>query len=139
MDAVVEILKGLDYSPLYVSLKTGIVATIFSFFLGLFAARRVIKAGPKVKAIADGILTLPMVLPPTAAGILPASSVQQKTSVWYPAVRTIWHQSCTDLGWLYHSSDRDRISADVQKCKSGIRTDRCESDPCGKNTWYAGI
>ena len=68
MDAVVEILKGLDYSPLYVSLKTGIVATIFSFFLGLFAARRVIKAGPKVKAIAEGILTLPMVLPPTAAG-----------------------------------------------------------------------
>ena len=137
MDAVVEILKGLDYSPLYVSLKTGIVATIFSFFLGLFAARRVIKAGPKVKARWD---------PDTADGtaadgsrILPASSVQQKTSVWYPAVRTIWHQSCTDLGWLYHSSDRDRISADVQKCKSGIRTDRCESDPCGKNTWYAGI
>ena len=68
MDAVIEILKGLDYSPLYVSLKTGIVATIFSFFLGLFAARKVIKAGPKVKAIADGILTLPMVLPPTVAG-----------------------------------------------------------------------
>ena len=68
MDAVIEILKGLDYSPLYVSLKTGIVATIFSFFLGLFAARKGIKAGPKVKAIADGILTLPMVLPPTAAG-----------------------------------------------------------------------
>ena len=68
MDAVIEILKGLDYSPLYVSLKTGIVATIFSFFLGLFAARKVIKGGPKVKAIADGILTLPMVLPPTAAG-----------------------------------------------------------------------
>lgn len=68
MDTVIEILKGLDYSPLYVSLKTGIVATIFSFFLGLFAARKVIKAGPKVKAIADGILTLPMVLPPTAAG-----------------------------------------------------------------------
>ena len=68
MDAVIEILKGLDYSPLYVSLKTGIVATIFSFFLGLFAARKVINAGPKVKAIAHGILTLPMVLPPTAAG-----------------------------------------------------------------------
>ena len=46
MDAVIEILKGLDYSPLYVSLKTGIVATIFSFFLGLFAARKVIKVGP---------------------------------------------------------------------------------------------
>lgn len=87
MDAVVEILKGLDYSPLYVSLKTGIVATIFSFFLGLFAARRVIKAGPKVKAIADGILTLPMGTAADGSRILPASSVQQKTSVWYPAVR----------------------------------------------------
>lgn len=68
MDAVIEILKGLDYSPLLVSLKTGIVATIVSFFFGLFAARKVIKAGPKVKAVVDGILTLPMVLPPTAAG-----------------------------------------------------------------------
>ena len=44
------------------------VATIISFFLGLFAARKVIKAGPKVKAVADGLLTLPMVLPPTVAG-----------------------------------------------------------------------
>ena len=68
MDEIIEILKQLDYSPLIVSLKTGIVATIFSFFLGLFAARKVLKAGPKVKAVADGLLTLPMVLPPTAAG-----------------------------------------------------------------------
>ena len=75
MDAVVEILKGLDYSPLYVSLKTGIVATIFSFFLGLFAARRVIKAGPKVKAIADGILTLPMGLQPSRRSYIPAYQV----------------------------------------------------------------
>ena len=44
------------------------VATIISFFLGIFAARKVVKAGPRVKAIADGILTLPMVLPPTVAG-----------------------------------------------------------------------
>lgn len=68
MSEIIEILKGLDYSPLWISLKTGIVATIISFFLGLYAARKVIKAGPKAKAIADGILTLPMVLPPTVAG-----------------------------------------------------------------------
>ncbi|MFR3390249.1 MAG: molybdate ABC transporter permease subunit [[Clostridium] scindens] len=59
---------GLDWSPLYISLKTGAVATVISFFLGLFAARKVIKAGPKIKAVADGLLTLPMVLPPTVAG-----------------------------------------------------------------------
>lgn len=68
MEEVIEILKELDWSPLLISLKTGTVATFFSFFLGIYAARKVIKAGPKVKAIADGILTLPMVLPPTVAG-----------------------------------------------------------------------
>ena len=49
-------------------IKTGIVATIFSFFLGIFAARKIVKASPGVKAVLDGILTLPMVLPPTVAG-----------------------------------------------------------------------
>ncbi len=68
MNEIIEILKELDYSPLWISLKTGIVATFISFFLGIYAARKVVKAGPKAKAIADGILTLPMVLPPTVAG-----------------------------------------------------------------------
>lgn len=68
MEEIMEIMKELDWSPLLISLKTGVVSTIISFFLGIFAARKVIKAGPKVKAVADGILTLPMVLPPTVAG-----------------------------------------------------------------------
>ena len=63
-----EILKNLDWSPLFISIKTGIVATIFSFFLGIYAARKVVKTTPGKKAIIDGILTLPMVLPPTVAG-----------------------------------------------------------------------
>ena len=65
---MMEILKNLDWSPLFISIKTGIVATIFSFFLGIFAARKVVKTTPGKKAIIDGILTLPMVLPPTVAG-----------------------------------------------------------------------
>lgn len=68
MKEIVEILNNLDWSPLFISIKTGIVATIISFFLGIYAARKVIKAKPWVKAVADGILTLPMVLPPTVAG-----------------------------------------------------------------------
>lgn len=68
MDKFMEVLAGLDWSPLLISLKTGVVATVISFFLGIFAARRVVRAGEKVKAVADGILTLPMVLPPTVAG-----------------------------------------------------------------------
>lgn len=68
MDEMMEILKKLDWSPLFISIKTGIVATIFSFFLGIYAARKVVKTTPGKKAIIDGILTLPMVLPPTVAG-----------------------------------------------------------------------
>ena len=69
MSQLAAYLSGLDWSPLLISLKTGIVATIISFFLGIYAARKVVKAGPRVKAVADGILTLPMVLPPTVAGL----------------------------------------------------------------------
>ena len=68
MEAVLEALKRLDWSPLYISIRTGIVATIISFFLGIFAARKVLKASDKVRAAADGILTMPLVLPPTVAG-----------------------------------------------------------------------
>ena len=70
MNTILDILKGLDWSPLFITLKTGAVATVLSFFLGTFAARKVIKAGARAKAIADGILTLPMVLPPTVAGFI---------------------------------------------------------------------
>lgn len=68
METVIKVVEQLDWSPLFISLKTGIVATIVSFFLGIFAARKVMRAGPKRKALLDGILTLPMILPPTAAG-----------------------------------------------------------------------
>lgn len=68
MEGFVDFLRTLDWSYLVISLKTGVVATIVSFFLGLFAARKVVKLSYRGKAIVDGILTLPMVLPPTVAG-----------------------------------------------------------------------
>lgn len=68
MNEVLDILSDLDWSPLYISVKTGAVATLISFFLGIFAARKVVKVSPRRKAVIDGILTLPMVLPPTVAG-----------------------------------------------------------------------
>ena len=68
MEDIMRILEKLDWSPLLISLKTGLVATFISFFLGIFAARKVVKASSRVRAAADGLLTLPMVLPPTVAG-----------------------------------------------------------------------
>ncbi len=63
-----DVSSSLDWSPLWISLKTGAVATVICFFLGILAAAKIVKASPKVRAAADGILTLPMVLPPTVAG-----------------------------------------------------------------------
>ncbi|MDO5411545.1 MAG: molybdate ABC transporter permease subunit [Lachnospiraceae bacterium] len=68
MDQLFALLASLDWSPLFISLKTGIAATVISFFLGIFVAARVLHAGPKLRAVADGLLTLPMILPPTVAG-----------------------------------------------------------------------
>ena len=70
METLIETAKTIDYSPLWVSVKTGIVATIICFFLGLYAARRIIRCSPGVKAFWDGLLTMPLVLPPTVAGFI---------------------------------------------------------------------
>lgn len=68
MSGFIELAKTLDWSPLWISLRTGAAATVISFFLGLWAARKVIKKDCRAKSLLDGILTLPMVLPPTVAG-----------------------------------------------------------------------
>ena len=65
---MLEIMKNIDWSPLFISLKTGILATIFAFFLGVAAARMIMRLNNTAKAVVDGILTLPLVLPPTVAG-----------------------------------------------------------------------
>ena len=54
----------MDFSPLWISLKVAVCATVFTFFLGLLSARLVISLRSG-KALIDGIFSLPMVLPPT--------------------------------------------------------------------------
>ena len=60
--------QTIDFSPLFISVKTGVVATVIAFFVGIFCARKVIGMRGRVRAIWDSILTLPLVLPPTVAG-----------------------------------------------------------------------
>ena len=63
-----EFLQEINWSPLWISLKTGAVATIIAFFQGIFCARKIMKMKPVPRAIWDGLLTMPLVLPPTVAG-----------------------------------------------------------------------
>lgn len=59
----------MDISPILISIKTAVVSIIITFFLGILTARAVIGLNnEKSKMIWDGILTMPMVLPPTVAG-----------------------------------------------------------------------
>ena len=70
MQEYLEILTGLDWSPLFITIKTAIAATIVAFFIGIAVAYWVMKANTKLKSVIDGLLTLPMVLPPTVAGFV---------------------------------------------------------------------
>ena len=58
----------MDWSPLFISLKTSICATIIAFLFGMVAARLAIGLHKRVKAVLDVLLTLPLVLPPTVIG-----------------------------------------------------------------------
>ena len=59
----------MDWSPILISMKTASVSIVITFFLGILAAWLVVSMkNERMKIILDGILTLPLVLPPTVAG-----------------------------------------------------------------------
>jgi molybdate transport system permease protein len=59
----------MDLSSVLISLKTASVSIAVTFFLGVLAAWAVVSMRrERLKAMIDGLLTLPLVLPPTVAG-----------------------------------------------------------------------
>lgn len=59
----------MDFSPVWISLKTTACASAVTFVLGILAAWAVMFIkGRQLKAVVDVILTIPLVLPPTVAG-----------------------------------------------------------------------
>lgn len=68
--AVGEFLANLDWSPLWVTLKTTGVAIVFIFILGLAAAYFSLRIPKRAQDIADTLFTIPMVLPPTVCGFI---------------------------------------------------------------------
>lgn len=70
LEALGEFFASIDYSPLWVTLKTTGTAIIIIFILGLLAAWWSLRLSPRAQDIADAILTIPMVLPPTVCGFL---------------------------------------------------------------------
>ncbi|WP_165054339.1 MULTISPECIES: molybdate ABC transporter permease subunit [unclassified Adlercreutzia] len=65
-----EFLATLDWSPLWVTLKTTGVAIVIIFVLGLLAAYFCLNVSARAKNILDSVFTIPMVLPPTVCGFV---------------------------------------------------------------------
>ena len=59
-----------DLSPLWISLKTALLATFITFFLGVFAAYWMLGYRGKGKSLIEGIFVAPLILPPTVVGFL---------------------------------------------------------------------
>ncbi len=57
-----------DYSPLWISLKTSLLSTVITFFIGIAVSYFMANFKGKSKGLIDGILTLPLILPPTVVG-----------------------------------------------------------------------
>lgn len=57
-----------DISPLIISIKTALLSTTITFFIGLFISYKMANYNGKLKGLLDGILTLPLILPPTVVG-----------------------------------------------------------------------
>lgn len=59
----------MELEPILISLKTAALSGVITFFAGIISAYMIVNMRrKKAKTIWDGILTLPLVLPPTVAG-----------------------------------------------------------------------
>lgn len=64
-------MNGIDWSPVWISMKVAGITMLITFFLGLGAAWFVCRRKKEIsKAVWDGIFTMPLVLPPTVVGFV---------------------------------------------------------------------
>ena len=58
----------MNFSPLWISIKTSLLATLITFILGIIVSYWVVNYKGRFKGFIDGIFTLPLILPPTVLG-----------------------------------------------------------------------
>jgi molybdate transport system ATP-binding protein/molybdate transport system permease protein len=59
-----------DASPIWISLKTALAATAVTFVIGILAARAMAGWRGRLRSVVDGLLMLPLVLPPSVVGFV---------------------------------------------------------------------
>ena len=58
----------MDFSPLWISLKTAFLATIITSKIGIFISYKMANYKGRGRGLIDGVFTLPLILPPTVIG-----------------------------------------------------------------------
>lgn len=58
----------MDFSPLWISIKTATLSTSITFILGILVSYWMANFRGKSKGLIDGLFTLPLILPPTVVG-----------------------------------------------------------------------
>ena len=60
----------LDLSPFWISLKVSLLATVFTFFVGIAVAYWMLGYRGKGRSLLEGLFVSPLILPPTVVGFL---------------------------------------------------------------------
>ncbi|MBL1211137.1 molybdate ABC transporter permease subunit [Geminocystis sp. GBBB08] len=87
----------INLSPLWISLKVSLLATIITFIFGIIIAYRVYQYKGKWRTLIETILLIPLVLPPTIVGFLiliflgKNSIVGQILSQWDISIIFTWY------------------------------------------------
>ena len=63
-------MAAFDSSPIWTSLKTALAATLITFVIGIIAARLMAGWRGRFRSLVDGLLMLPLVLPPSVVGFV---------------------------------------------------------------------
>ena len=104
----------MDYSPLLISLKAAVFATIITFFIGIYMAFLTTKLN-RFKGLVDGLFTLPLILPPTVVGFflliifgkngfLGKLLAKSGTSVVFTSTATIIASSVVSFPLMYRTA-----------------------------------
>lgn len=121
----------MDWFPLYNSIRIAAIATVITFFFGIFLAYYIAKLPRMLKGVLDCILTLPLVLPPTVIGFFILKSIGKNGSVG----KMLMQLFNTKITMTWHASV---IAVIIVTFPLMYRTVRSSFEAFDKNLIYAG-
>lgn len=121
----------MDWFPLYNSIRIAAIATVITFFFGIFLAYYIAKLPRMLKGVLDCILTLPLVLPPTVIGFFILKSIGKNGS----AGKMLMQLFNTKITMTWYASV---IAVIIVTFPLMYRTVRSSFEAFDKNLIYAG-